>query len=339
MDSQDFSSSDRGYRYLQHLTLDDIADRRSNNVTGFASHDEVGSRSNTSYVFVEHDDAGMSSESYLTTESSYDAEEREVRDDLANWDLEQQWLQYQSQLNDLRANQSVYSQYAMSGYSFQPEAGPPNAADGQHEHQTQEFVPDDIVDPSPVPTMHAGSSSNGRHPQNHAPTALDDQEPAFTQNQVDTRYPTQPLYNFQYNGQPYPTHNQGHNTMPAYPEPMAEDLDGLQPAEYQQADRHKHLEHQVNIYVNILNTPDIGDATGGSGRASDPGSMLLNTMDSQEWGGASAATLRPDNVEQSNPVVYSNDPRHPLHFGGQGSSPMLPAPPRSLAIPTRPRMT
>jgi hypothetical protein len=336
MASQDLSSSERGYRYLQHLTLDDIANRRSNNVSGFSSHGEGGSGSTTSYVLVKHNDASTSSGSYLATEQSCDAEQQEVRESLADWNLSQQWQLHQGQQMNLPSNQFDYPQSTMSDYNLQSDAGPPNAADSQYTHQTQRFVQDDISGPLPVPTIYAEYSNNYLHPPVHAPTAINDQELVFAHTQVDT----QPLYNLlDNNWQPHDTYSQGGNTMSAYREPMTEALDGLQPAECQHPYRQSHLEQRVNGYVNILNTPYLGDATGGSGRASDPGSMLLNTTDGQEWGGASAATLRPDNVEQSNPVVYSNDPRHPLHFGGQGSSPMLPAPPRSLAIPTRPRMT
>ena len=258
-----------------------------------------------SYVHVHHSDAETSDELGRATRSTGDAEHENFAD-ASGQDLERHWQAYQ---NGLHADQFGSSHSSTSGYSLQSGAGPPYATNGQHTHQTQGFECVHAFEPPQISAMDAETSGSDHYSQYAAPSGYDGQGPGFTQ----------PLYNFPDAAGPFLTYNpymQDNNTMLAPRGPVAGYPVGSRPAEYHQGDRKRHLEQQVDQWMDVLNTSGIQGTTNSSNPAHGSGSMSLNT----EWGGSSVDTLRPSGCRPGSQSARTRHATGPASHNQQGQS-------------------
>ncbi|KAH6861068.1 hypothetical protein BKA58DRAFT_45850 [Alternaria rosae] len=259
-----------------------------------------------SYVYVDHSDAKTSDELCQATKSAGDAEQHENFAGSSGQDLERHWLEHRACQNSPYGDQFGYPQSSASGYSLQSGAGPPYATDGQHTHQTERFDHDQPLEPFQRSAAYFEASSGDRYPQYAAPNGHNSQWPGFTQ----------PLYNFPDAVQPYPTYDpyiQDNNTMPAPQDPVVRYLGGSRPAEYRRGDRQRHLEQQVEQWMDVLNTPGIQGTANGSNRAHGAGPTSLDS----EWGGSSVDTLRPSGPRSGSLSARTNYAPGPVSYNRQ----------------------
>jgi len=309
----DLSDSERRHRYPQHLTSGDSADRpRSNSMSDTTNSDQGRTGSGSSYVHVERSDV----ESY---QNSLYAGEFDYSESSASWDNLQ------------------------SGSSGQNVAAR-DASGGQHTDCTRGFEPGYRRSSYQTSNMYAGPSDYNPHTQYAAPIGLPSQGLAFAPNHGP--YGTQPLYNLQDDiGQTYPALTQGDDTMSPYRAAFGQVSDGRWTAVYQQAERRQHLDQQVNHLMDVLDPAGVQAIARSNGYASDTSSMSFDDVDDQGWGGASVATIRPENGPQNAPVDYSNGSQYSQPLAGQARFQMppnravaRPARQTSLAIRNHPRM-
>jgi len=271
-----------------------------------------------SYVHVHHSDAESSDELGRATTSTGDAEQHQNFAGASDQDLERHWQAYQ---NSLHADQFGSSQSSTSGYSLQSGAGPPYATNGQHTHQTQGFEYVHAFEPLQMSTMDAETSGSDHYSQYAAPPGHDGQGPGFTQ----------PLYNFPDAAQPFLTRNpymQDNNTILALRGPVAGYPVGSRPVEYRQGDRQRHLEQQVDQWMNVLNTSGIQGTTDSSNRAHGSGPMSLNS----EWGGSSVDTLCPSGPPSGSLSARTRRDTVPVSYNRQGQGQGSVMPPTYLVL-------
>jgi hypothetical protein len=267
----------------------------------------LGPSNSTGYdsrKYFEHNDAGMSGECYLAPESTGDAEQDQSYADSAAQDIERQWLEYQAWQASLYTDQFGNSQSSPSWYP-QYEAGLPNAIGGQDTHQTQGFESDQAFESYQGPDLYASASSNYPHLQHAASAALDDQV-------LDS---TQPLYNFSEATQPYPYYDpsiQDNNTMPARRDQVAEPSVGPRPAE----NRQRHLEEQVDQWVNVLSTSVNQAMTRSNGWTHNSGSTSLDNT----RGEPSVETSHPSDPLPGSLLARTRHASNPVSYTRQGQA-------------------